>query len=166
MEMDKWTERTERVTAFFENNEYPHLQPLVEMQISAGNNADSDDVREKFWEAIRATLGSLGEKSPIRRGAGTSLTAEQAAVVENAKNRIHGAFADITEFDLIRVIFPQSTKMGFYADADAYAEHMTQKAYTNLRKALKENRWDGTMDGLLNIEAPIGESEENEEATE
>ena len=163
MEITKWNDKTTALLAWLDHNDAGALAPLVEMQIEVGNNAHTDEQRGKFWEAIRATLNSLGERSPIRRGAGSSLTAEQQAVVENAVNRIYDAYAALSDFELIRVVFPQSTKMGFYPDAQAMASHMAKKASTNLRTALKQERWDGTMEGLSTILPPFTNDDGGEE---
>ena len=120
---------------------------MVEMQINYLLQQDTDEKRQKVWSAIRETLGTLGEDSPIRRGKGSSLSAEQQATVSHVATRIRSAFANIGEWELIQQVFIESTKKGQYATVEAYAEHMASKAENNMKRAIRENRFTGLMDG-------------------
>lgn len=145
------------------------LAPMVEGQCNYLLGLEDDKNRGKVWAAIREMLGTL-DNSPIRRGKGSSLSAEQQAVVSNVENRIMHAFASIGEWDLIQQIFPESTKKGQYADAQAFGEHMARKAGNNMKTAIREERFTGLFDGdsqnitITPAEPETPQDAENEEA--
>ena len=61
-------------------------------------------------------------------------------------NRIQNAFATISDAELIlEVMLPHGKTGGAYADIEAFAKYMSMKAQRVLKAALKDNRWDGTM---------------------
>jgi len=122
------------------------LAPMVQGQCNYLLSLEDDKNRSKVWAAIREMLGTLDE-SPIRRGKGSSLSAEQQAVVSNVGNRVMNAFASIGEWDLIQQIFPESTKKGQYADSAAFGDHMRRKAENNMKTAIREERFTGLFDG-------------------
>ncbi len=163
MDKEKATVRIAEMRAWLANNEEVAggLAPLVEAQLTyLGTLSEEEDIKN-IWGAITGMLRTLGDKSPIKRGKGSSLSPEQQGVVSG---RIYNAFAHIGEFDLIQQIFLQSTKAGQYPNAEAYAEHMASKAENNMKRAIRENRWNGLMDGnTLSIEPPTAETNENAE---
>ena len=149
MEQEKATQKVAEIQAWLEHNGETAgaLAPLVSECCGLMETQTTDEDRDKVWASIRALLSTLGDKSPIKRGKGSSLNAEQMAVVSAVSNRLQTAFATITEFDLIQQVFPRSTRDGQYADVEAYADHMASKAESNMKRAIRENRWDGLMDG-------------------
>lgn len=166
MDKAKATVRIAEMRAWLANNEEVAggLAPLVEAQLTyLGTLSEEEDIKN-IWGGITGMLRTLGDKSPIKRGKGSSLSPEQQGVVSGVRNRIHTAFANITEFDLIQQVFLRSTKDGQYADVEAYADHMADKAENNMKRAIRENRWNGLMDGdTLSIEPPTAETTENAE---
>lgn len=171
--MDEKTahERANEILAWLEVNgeEAGALAPMVQGQCNYLLSLDDDKNRGKVWAAIREMLGTL-DNSPIKRGKGSSLTAEQQAVVSNVENRIMHAFANIGEWDLIQQVFPESTKKGQYADAQAFGEHMARKAGNNMKTAIREERFTGLFDGdsqnITIIPAEPSQDAESEEAQE
>jgi len=142
------------------------LAPMVEGQCNYLLALEDDKNRGKVWAAIREMLGTL-EESPIKRGTRSNLTAEQDAVIANIGNRIMQAFAQIGEWTLIQQVFPESTRKGQYGDVEAYADHMRRKAETNMKTAIREERFTGLFDGdSQNITITPAEPPQNAESGE
>lgn len=164
MDKAKATVRIAEMRAWLANNEEVAggLAPLVEAQLTyLGTLSEEEDIKN-IWGAITGMLRTLGDKSPIKRGKGSALSPEQQGVVSGVRNRIHNAFASIGEFDLIQQVFLRSTKDGQYPNVEAYANHMADKAENNMKRAIRENRWNGLMDGdTLSIEPPTAETTED-----
>lgn len=166
MDKEKATVKIAEMRAWLENNEEVAggLAPLVEAQLTYLGTLSEESEIKNIWGSITNMLRTLGDKSPVKRGKGSSLSPEQQGVVSGVRNRIHTAFANITEFDLIQQVFIRSTKEGQYSDVEAYAEHMADKAENNMKRAIREGRWNGLLDdGMLSIEPPVAETTENAE---
>ena len=140
------------------------LAPMVEAQLTYMETLSDETDIKNIWGSITGMLRTLGDKSPVKRGKGSSLTPEQQGVVSGVRNHIYTAFASIGNFHFIQQVFPRSTKDGQYANVEEYAEHMADKAENNMKRAIRENRWNGLKDGdTLSIEPPTAKTTENAE---
>ena len=166
MDKQKATVKAAEMRAWLENNEElaGALAPMVEAQLAYMETLSDETDIKNIWGSITGMLRTLGEKSPVKRGKGSSLTPEQQGVVSGVRNRIQTAFASIGEFDLIQQVFLRSTKEGQYPNVEAFADHMADKAENNMKRAIRESRWNGLLnDGALSIEPPVAETTDNAE---
>ena len=59
MDEDKWTERSNEIRAWLEHNDAGAMNALIEQTLNAGDAANSDDERNRFWEAVRAICRAM-----------------------------------------------------------------------------------------------------------
>ena len=154
MEKQKYEEKANEILVWLKVNDAGALGPVIEATLQAGLSAETDDDRDKFWASVRSLCGTL-PNSPIRRGIQSNLTAEQSANVDSVVSRIETAFASIGEADLILdVMHPRQRgdSIGHYDSIEDWAKNMAQSVMRQLKVALKEKRWDGSLtDGLTNM---------------
>jgi hypothetical protein len=147
MDMEKFEMKVNEILVWLEVNDAGALGPVIKATCEAGLTATTDEDRDKFWASIRSLCGTL-PKSPIRRGIQSSLSTEQAASVDSVVSRIESAFASIGEAALILdVILPRQTEKsnGRYDSIESWAADMAASVQRKLKEAIKENRWDGTL---------------------
>ena len=87
MDKEKATVRIAEMRAWLANNEEVAggLAPLVEAQLTyLGTLSEEEDIKN-IWGAITGMLRTLGDKSPIKRGKGSSLSPEQQGVVSGVR---------------------------------------------------------------------------------
>lgn len=168
MENDKWIMKSNEIRAWLKHNDAGAMSTVITVNLDAGDEAASDEDRNRFWEAVRALCKTL-PNSPIKKGRGSTLEPAIQACVDSVQNRVQTAFATISDSDLIlEVMLPHGKTGGVYADIDAFAKDMATKAVRVLKAALKDNRWDGTMtdDELTNMTPLVKETSDNEEEAE
>jgi len=168
MENDKWIMKSNEIRAWLQHNDAGAMTNVITVNLDAGDEAASDEDRNRFWEAVRALCKTL-PNSPIKKGRGSTLEPAIQAVVDSVQNRIQDAFATITDSALVlEVMLPHGKTGGVYADIDAYAKDMATKAVRVLKAGLKDNRWDGTLtdDGLTNMTPLVKETSDNEQSDE
>ena len=104
MDKTKATVKAAELRAWLENNEEVAgaLAPMVEAQLTYMETLSDEADIKNIWGSITGMLRTLGDKSPVKRGKGSSLTPEQQGVVSGVRNRIHAAFASIGEFALLQ----------------------------------------------------------------
>ena len=115
------------------------------LQASASDNSEA----ERLWAGIRAMAGGL-PNTFIKRGRGSSLSPEVQASVDSVVNAVETVFVGVFEahFDLMgQVILPHGKTGGVYASPSDMADYFGKKARRACMVALKENRWDGTVEG-------------------
>ena len=165
MENENWITKSGEIRTWLQHNDAGAMATVISVNLDAGDQATSDEDRDRFWEAIRALCKTL-PNSPIKKGRGSTLDPAIQANVDSVSNRIQTAFASITDADLIlEVCLPHGKTGGAYADIDAFASDMAQKAIRTLKTGLKEERWDGSMteENLTGMTPPPLNSSNNDE---
>jgi len=165
MEQDKWNSKSNGIRAWLEHNDAGAMGAVITVNLDAGDNAASDEDRNRFWEAVRALCKTL-PNSPIQKGRGSTLEPAIQACVDGVSNRIQDAFVTISDAELLlEVMLPHGKTGGAYADIEALAKDMATKAVRVLKAALKEERWDGTMtkDGLTGMTPPMKSNSSDDE---
>tara|TARA_R110001599_G_scaffold5166_2_gene25968 strand:- start:23 stop:550 length:528 start_codon:yes stop_codon:yes gene_type:complete len=170
MEQQKYETKANEILTWLNANDAGALGPVIEATLQAGMTATSDEDRDKFWASVRALCGTL-PKSPIRRGIQSSLSAEQSANVDSVTTRIENAFASIGEADLILdVMHPRQRgdSIGPYDSIESWAADMASSINRKLKMALKEDRWDGSLNGdnLTGMALPAPKAEKSEAPSE
>ena len=161
MDESKWNEKSNDIREWLKHNDAGAMNALIAQTLDAGDSASNDDERNRFWEAVRA-ICKTPPNSPIKKGRGSTLEPAIQACVDGVVNRIQNAFVTISDADLIlEVMLPHGKTGGAYADIEAFAKDMSMKAQRVLKAALKDNRWDGTMneDNLTGLTPPVKESD-------
>ena len=77
----KWNEIAAMLTAWLAENDAGAMTPVIEINLQAGNDATSDEDRDRFWEAVRAICKTL-PNSPIKKGRGSTLPNDVQAVLD------------------------------------------------------------------------------------
>tara|TARA_R110000744_G_scaffold121036_1_gene225398 strand:- start:1365 stop:1880 length:516 start_codon:yes stop_codon:yes gene_type:complete len=170
MENMKFKEKANEILTWLKSNDAGALGPVIEATLQAGLTATTDEDRDKFWASVRSLCGTL-PKSPIRRGIQSSLSAEQSANVDSVTTRIENAFASIGEAALILdVMHPRQRgdSIGPYASIEAWAMDMASSINRKLKMAIKENRWDGSLNGdnLTGMALPESKADKSEDSSE
>lgn len=168
MDDETWNNRTSLIRGWLDNNDAGAMKALIEMTLDAGDISESEEERDRFWESVRAICKTL-PNSPIKKGRGSTLDPQIQGCVDGVVNRIQNAFATITDAELIlEVMLPHGKTGGSYENIEAFAKDMSLKAQRVLKTALKEGRWDGTMndDGLTGMTPPVKSSNDDSESSE
>jgi hypothetical protein len=170
MENEKFNQKANEILTWLEHNDAGALGPVIEATLQAGMTATTDEDRDKFWASVRSLCGTL-PKSPIRRGIQSALTAEQLACVDSVTSRIELVFASIGEADLIvDVMHPRQRgdSIGHYPSIEAWAADMASSVKRKLMVAIKENRWDGLLNGdnLTGMALPAPKDQKTESPSE
>ena len=150
MNTESYNKRLPLIEAWVERNQAEPLSGVITASMALVTEQTTEEELTKIYESMRALLGTMDD-NPLKKGKMPSLPAEVIISAESVKNQVVAVYAAIGDFDLIQQVFPRSTKLGQYPTVEAYAEHMGQKAYNNIVKAFREERWNGEYtedDGL------------------
>ena len=155
MKEDNWITNTNKVALWLEKEDRGASGEAIQLPITLGNNATTDEGRSQYWTAIRSFGAGFEDFPAARKGQQSSLPADIQANVDSVTQMVRNVFADIGEQDLIlTVILPHGRTGGAYADIDAMANYYSLQAGRNMIKAYKESRWDGSMNGNVPVMTP------------
>ena len=81
MEIEKWNDKVAMIIAWLKENDAGAMGQVIQVNIEAGNEAQTDEDRNRFWEAVSALCKTL-PNSPIKKGGGSTLPNEVQAVLD------------------------------------------------------------------------------------
>lgn len=162
MEIEKWNERVAMINAWLKENDAGAMGQVIQVNIEAGNNAQTDEDRNRFWEAVRALCKTL-PNSPIKKGRGSTLPNEVQAVLDSISDEVAQAASDFFAIgDMNMLLLKHGKSGGGLFTADEYSAYMSQTVVNSLKKRYKEQIWDGSRQGLLTQAFPVEEVDEEE----
>lgn len=166
MEMDrqKFTDRTENILIWMQENDIGALQPMIEGQIAYGRGLKDENAIGKMWNSIRETLGTLPD-SPIKRGKQPSLPTAVSAVIDSLVTEAHAAYLTlIATGNMNLLICRLGKKANGLWENDAYSDAMANRVKQSLVKRYNLGIWDGTRNGLNSQDfSAVGEDSSEEE---
>ena len=123
---------------------------LIEMQVNRGTRRA--DIREKSWNAMLLEFRAI-ENAPIGgAGRGSTLSPEILNVLnEISKSLVEGyaktfgGFIQLVEF---RRTKGEDAHITYHDNPQAYGEYKATQKIAMLKRMLKNEEWDGTLEGL------------------
>ena len=162
MEQEKWNEKYAMINAWLDENDAGAMGQVIRVNLEAGNEAQNDDDRNRFWEAVRALCKVL-PNSPIKKGRGSTLPNEVQAVLDSISDEVAQAASDFFAIgDMNMLLLKHGKSGGGLFTADEYSAYMSQTVVNSLKKRYKEQIWDGSRQGLLTQAFPVEEVDEEE----
>tara|TARA_R110001592_G_scaffold224032_2_gene479579 strand:- start:22568 stop:23047 length:480 start_codon:yes stop_codon:yes gene_type:complete len=153
MEEVNWNSHVLELEEFMQTDAVSEqLGQVLQFQINLGNA--NEEQRERVWDSIKSLIRGM-PGSPVRRGIKPSLPAAVRVVVDSVVNTLESSATDFFNSDgVIQAVVLKHGKAGggSYANATEYANYLGKKARSNMTKAYKAQTWDGSLDGLLQIE--------------
>ena len=148
MEQEKWNEKYAMINAWLDENDAGAMGQVIRVNLEAGNEAQNDDDRNRFWEAVRALCKVL-PNSPIKKGRGSTLPNEVQAVLDSISDEVAQAASDFFAIgDMNMLLLKHGKSGGGLFTADEYSAYMSSTIVGSLKKRLKNGIWDGSRDGL------------------
>ena len=162
MEIEKWNDKVAMIIAWLKENDAGAMGQVIQVNIEAGNAAQTDEDRNRFWEAVRALCKTL-PNSPIKKGRGSTLPNEVQAVLDSISDEVAQAASDFFAIgDMNMLLLKHGKSGGGLFTADEYSAYMSQTVVNSLKKRYKEQIWDGSRQGLLTQAFPVEEVDEEE----
>lgn len=160
MNTEKYEANLTKIREWMKMNDAGSLGVVLEAQIALP--VENDDDRDRVWTAIRA-IAKMLPNSPIRPGAASKLSPEVQATLDSISNGVRTAarsYFNAGMGNLLRM--HGKSGGGLYADADEFAEAEAKKIVNDLKRRMRENIWDGTIEGLSTQTFPVLEVNEEE----
>lgn len=163
MKLENWNVNVAKVQAWLESEDRGDAGTAIQLSITVGNNAETDDMRSVYWTAIR-NLGGGFEDFPKGR-MGQSVLPEQLEIsATSVRNIVYNAFVGLSNPEvLLRVILPHGRTGGSYDTIEDLANAFADTAHRKLIDGYKDKRWNGDMDGDIPLMTPPPTKEQKEE---
>ena len=160
MNTEKYEANLTKIREWMKMNDAGSLGVVLEAQIALP--VENDDDRDRVWTAIRA-IAKMLPNSPIRPGAASKLSPEVQATLDSISNGVRTAARSYFNAGMSTLLrMHGKSGGGLYANADEFAEAEAKKIVNDLKRRMRENIWDGTIEGLSTQTFPVPEVDEEE----
>jgi hypothetical protein len=162
MNEEKMEQRLVKLENHLSNNDAGAMSDVISAQIDAARAAQTDELRDKLWLAIRSVASVLANPPSFSRRPAALTTSQQAVLDGQIESATEAAIA---YFKVVGNLLTQRGG-GLYENAQIFAlsqtnimtSHMTKRAQTD--NGAGGHIWDGTIKGLKNQTFPASETEE------
>lgn len=154
MKQANWNINTAKVRAWAELQEPSDAITAINLSISVGDNATTDEMRSVYWTAIRNLGGNLDGFPKARIGQNSPLDEAQQVVVANAETLLRSAFASIpTEHHdiMLTLMVPHGRTGGVYENFEALVDSFVDAGHRYMVDSVKDERWNGKKVNKTNI---------------
>jgi hypothetical protein len=146
MNIENWNTRAEQIMATVNDKNFDigASKAAVLGIIAAGNASTTDEERDAFWASLRGMNGAQDEAHKfIHKGQRRNpIHAQSFSVIETALTE---AFTLLYENVMIQTICMPSKRTGGTYTLETFLEARVSSEMGKLERAIKEKRWDGTL---------------------
>lgn len=158
MKEDSYDAKAAKVLSWLKDNDVGHMHSVIVANVESGQNAKTDEHRDKYWTATRALLSTL-DNPPRFSVRPPALNATVQAVLDaEMENITEGAIAYFNTGNNAQILTKRGG--GLYESAEDYAASQVKTSSRHMTKRYKDGVWDGTVKGLNSQTFPVEEDSE------
>lgn len=156
MKQGNWIRNANMVKVWAESQEDCDQLQAINLSLTLGDMATTDELRGTYWTAIRSIGSTMANFPKARKGRESGLTDGQDLAVQNVVARLVSAYAQIGtdgQRDILTYIVPHGRTGGVYATFEDYVNQQVKSAKAYIAKSMKEGRVEMDSNGEFVLDA-------------
>lgn len=156
MKHSNWIRNANMVKVWAESQEDCDQLQAINLSLTLGDMAGTDELRSTYWTAIRSIGSTMANFPKARKGRESGLTDSQDLVLQTVIAKLTNAFAQIgsdSQTDILTYLVPHGRTGGVYETFEEYVNQQVKSAKAYIAKSMKENRVEMDSEGEFVLDA-------------